>query len=140
MKHQGEITVWERERERDSVRNCYDYTTSSDLHWVTIHLQRTLLFCASFVEVWYRACSQPVDRLVENRLRTGWDSVICPLCWLLTHSLTARVKNFRLLKFFSRSLISSNTIHVAFPMSLIYLKTQLHILFLKFTLSCLYKG
>ena len=46
--------------------------------------------------------------------------------------LTAGVENFRHYTFFERPHISIDAIHVALPVSLVYLKTQLHILFFKF--------
>ena len=55
-----ETSKWLRERERESRPGTAKiYTISSGLHFVLIHLQKSLLLRASFTGAWYRAAFQP---------------------------------------------------------------------------------
>ena len=86
------------------------------------------LILASFTGDWYRVSSQ--------------NDVTCLLSWFRLR-LTAGVENFGHYRFFWRRHISfrrpTNAIHVIFPLSLVYLKTQLNPLFTKSTQWCIPK-
>ena len=99
------------------------YQISSDLYHIEIHLQITLVLHDSFLGDWYKA-SFDMQGLVP---KTVW------LCWLTTNSdWQIGVENFII--FFQLPTHSSFwcptfAIHMTFPLSLAYLKTQLHIWF-----------
>ena len=130
------VCVRERERERRINRELLRLTP----RWGTY--AESLFLRASFMEDWYRKCFQPGGHLpLWTNVQATW------LCWLLTDCqlrLTTGVVNFVVIYFLDAHIyyISvpqpcnlSHAIYVAFPLCLVYLKTQLLILFLKSTLT-----
>ena len=110
---------------RERVRNCYD------LHQVEIHLQRTVLFRASFSRLvpgrlstqgrlalfmWASAQNGVTSNIILTLLTTDWQ-------------LTASSWKLPLLYIFRTPTYSSCSIHEAYPLSLVYFKTQMYILF-----------
>ena len=108
----------ERERERDREREREDCDTSP-----VIDIFRALLLHAFFMGDWYSASFSTWGPL---SLASAQNDAMCLLCWL---QLTTGFENFHHYIYFWCPHIFSHTIHVAFFLSLVYLKTQLHIVF-----------
>ena len=109
--------VWKREMVR-TAREILGCDKSSHLHQVEIHLQRALFLHARLIQAFLPGVS------AQNSMTPQ----CLPLTLLIDCPLLG-IENFHRYVFFGCLCNSSYTIHMAFPLSLIYLKTQLHILF-----------
>ena len=129
-KSRGEITVWERERERE--RESWSGTPR-----IYTKLRQTYSELIFFVLLSRKADTGQASQLATVTATAG----IAPKTadWILSLSLLTKhrfrliadVGNFHHNIFFWRPHISFQAMHVAFQLSLVYLKKQLDILFLK---------
>ena len=121
----GKIVVCERESQSGTAKI---YTR------LLFDIFRAFLLRTSFTGDWYWATSHPRPSAPWGGGRSGEHPKQCDImchCSLLTVlTWLLRVENFHHYIFFRTPRHSSYTIHVAFPLSFVYLKTQLHILFL----------
>ena len=108
----------ERERERERAKNC------KVLHQVEIHIPRALIFWAYLT---VKGCIAILGGLAMAQ--NSVTSASPHTAYLLTASCLSEDENFCSYIFFRTTAHSSNAIHVAFPLSFVYLKTQEHILF-----------
>ena len=112
------MAKWPYQRERKLVRKWFDQ------HHIEIHIQRALLLHASFMGSWYRT---GFSTQVPLPLSSARNSTTCLLCWLQLFPGVENSHHIFLMPRFSFQHPTS-TIHRAFPLSLVYLKTQLYIL------------
>ena len=130
--------LYERERERESRSGTMVNTTSSDLHQVVtdiFSLSSLCFFHGILIQDWFSIWVLAIPRLA-SKIASLLIAADCSLCCLTANSLGWKLP---LLYIFQGPMHSSCAIYVAFPLSLVYLKTHLHVLFLKSMLTSLSK-
>ena len=135
----------ERERERKkrvkTVRETLVCDTSSDVHKVEVYLQRALLLRA-FLTNWYKAALQHRAACLPWDNAQNGMTANCLLLILLTADLLLSTRGWKLpsLCIFRMLMYASDGIPVVFPLSFVYLNTQVHILFWNPQIYCLVKS
>ena len=117
--HQKSKFLLEREREI-----CYDWYHAANRDR---YIQSLVSLCFFHEKL--------IQGLFLNLFLSAQNGVICLFYWLLTLTDPWDWKLLSLYIFWHQHILSSGTIHIAFPSSLVYLKTQVHILFMKSALT-----
>ena len=133
------LPVWEWERERERERGGIN----REPLWFTTRWDRYIQNLATSWFFHRRLIQESLSTQRPPRLNSGLTPRRCGTFILMTDLLDglqgsktsvniylSAPHSFFILVFYSRSY--SQAIHMAFPLSIIYLKTQLHILFLKY--------